>query len=183
VVPNGFTQKLWRNTNTIKNTKAADTFLHRKLKTLNNPDSHPPNTNGDNSSVDNFLPVRSKYFQHVTASYNENGDDCHTEHESKIDTRIEDIILQKFLSFIESAKGHQIAVSTVMTCVWNASEQIQNYLGDKLTTRENRRIRELYLRIIRHPNIEVVKHKPQLIVRWSNGELPSETLDLEFNSA
>jgi hypothetical protein len=116
-------------------------------------------------------------------SYDRNKNDArHNEHESKVDTGIEDIILQKILLIIESAKGNQIAVSIAMTCVWNASEQIQNYLGDKLTTRENRRIRDLYLRIIRHPNIEVIKHKPQLIVKWSDKELPSKTLDLDLES-
>jgi hypothetical protein len=133
-----------------------------------------------NSATNNFPSSEESNFQSVTLSHDRiKNDACHTEHESRIDTGIEDIILQKILSIIESAKGHQIAISTVMTCIWNASEQIQNYLGDKLTTRENKRIRDLYLRIIRHPNIEVVKHKPQLIVRWSDKESSSETLDLE----
>ena len=124
------------------------------------------------NQLNNFpSPEGSEIFQSVTMSSDRSEDDaCHTEHESNIDTGIEDIILKKILLIIESTKGHQIAVSTVITCVWNTSEQIQNYLGDKLTTRENRRIRDLFLRIIRHPNIEVVKHKPQLIVRWSDKE-------------
>ena len=46
-------------------------------------------------------------------------------------------------------------------------KQIRTYLGDKLTQRENKRVKNLCLKIIRHPNIEVVKHKPQLVVRWS----------------
>ena len=121
-------------------------------------------------------------FQRVTASHDRNEDDvCHTELELTIDTGIEEIILQKILSVIESAKGHQIAVSTAVTSVWDASEQIRNYLGDKLTTRDNRRIRDLYLKIIRHPSIEVIKHKPQLIVKWSDKELSSETLDLDYD--
>ncbi len=139
--------------------------------------------NSNNKSAGNFPSFEgSKNSQSVTLSHDRSKDNaCHTEYESKIDTVIEDIILQKILSTIESAKGHRIAVSTVVTCVWNASEQIQNYLGDKLTTRENRRIKDLYLRIIRHPNIEVVKHKPQLIVRWSEKGLTSETSDQDSN--
>jgi hypothetical protein len=132
-----------------------------------------------NSAAGDFLLPEGSNFQSVTVSHDRNKNDaCHTEHESKIDTEIEDTILQKILSNIKSAKGHPIVVSTVVTCVWNSSEQIQKYLGDKLTTRENRRIRDLYLRIIRHPNIEVVKHKPQLIVKWSDKEpSSSETVD------
>lgn len=138
--------------------------------------------NSNNDSVNNFpVPVGSKYFQRVTASHDRNDDDCHTEFESKINSRIEDIVLQEVLSIIESAKGLQITVGTAVASAWNAHEQIRNYLGDKLTTRDNRRIRDLYLRIIRHPSIEVIKHKPQLIVRWSDKELPSKTLDQESN--
>ena len=149
---------------------------------MNNLDSRPPNTDGDNSSVDNFLPVRSKYFQRVTASHDENGDSCHTEFESEINSETEDILLREVLSFIESAEGLEIAVSTAVTSVWNRHEQIRNYLGNTLTTRDNGRIRGLYLRIIRHPNIEVIKHKPQLIVRWADKESPSEKSDQDSNS-
>ena len=124
--------------------------------------------------------MRSKYFQHVTASHDENGDDCH-EFESKINSETEDILCLEVLSFIESAEGLEIVVSTAVTSVWNRHEQIRNYLGDKLTTRDNGRIRGLYLRIIRHPNIEVIKHKPQLIVRWCKKESP-ETSDQDSHS-
>ena len=54
----------------------------------------------------------SKYFQRVTVSHDKNSDDCHTEFESKINSRSEDITYQEVLSIIESAKGLQIAVST-----------------------------------------------------------------------
>jgi hypothetical protein len=98
-----------------------------------------------------------------------------------VNTAIEDIALQVVLSVIESAKGDQIAVSTVVASVWSTHAQIQNYLGDTLTTRDNGRIRELYLRIIRHPNTEVIKHKPQLIVKWSDKKPSSKALDPESN--
>ncbi|HZD33831.1 MAG TPA: hypothetical protein VE130_01385, partial [Nitrososphaeraceae archaeon] len=104
----------------------------------------------DGNSTNNLpTPLRPKYFQRVTASHDENDDICHTGLNSKIDTGIENRALQEVLSVIESAKGHQIAVSTAVTSVWDAHEQIRNFFGTKLTTRENRRIRDLYLRIIR----------------------------------
>jgi hypothetical protein len=131
----------------------------------------------DNSTKNLLAPLGSKYFQRVTASYDENDDICHMGSDSKIDTRIENIPLQEVLSVIESAKSHDIAVSTAVASTCNAHNQIRNYLGDKLTTRENRRIRDLYLRIIRHPNIEVIKYKPQLIVKWLDKEQSSETVD------
>lgn len=41
-------------------------------------------------------------------------------------------------------------------------------MGEKLTQRENKRVKNLCLMIIRHQNIEVVKYKPQLVVKWSS---------------
>jgi hypothetical protein len=149
---------------------------NNKVQSLNRSDSYQDLdvadiiNDSDIDSANNFpVPVGSKYFQRVTASH----DNCHTEFESKINSRIEDIALQEVLSIIESAKGLQIAVSSAVASARNKREQIRKYLGDKLTTRDNRRIRDLYLRIIRHPSIEVIKHKPQLIVRWSDKESSS----------
>jgi hypothetical protein len=136
----------------------------------------------DGNSTNNLPASRgSKYFQRVTESCDENDDIYHTGSNSKIDTGIENRALQEVLSVIESAKGYQVAVSTAVASTHNAHEQIRNYLGDKLTTRENRKIRDLYLNVIRHPNIEVIKHKPQLIVRWSDQEPSSETVDQDSN--
>jgi hypothetical protein len=42
----------------------------------------------------------------------------------------------------------------------------KNYIGDKLTQRENKRVKRLCLKIIRNENVQVVKYKPQLVVRW-----------------
>jgi hypothetical protein len=122
--------------------------------------------------VENQLVERRYEIFNLTVSNNPNLNSKYN-----VDTAIENIALQEVLFIIESAKGHQIVVSTAVASTHNAHEQIRNYLGDKLTTKENRRIRDLYLRVIRHPNIEVIKYKPQLIVKWSDKEPSSETVD------
>ena len=157
------------------------------LSVSNNPnlnskdsDDNDPETQPKKQFIDD-INLRKKYkesettFEHVTVSHNQSKGGSRTGLESRIDTAIEDIALQEVLSVIESVNGYQIAVRNAVISVWGAHRQIRNYLGDKLTTRENRKIKDLYLRIIRHPNIEVIKHKPQLIVRWSD----KETLNLE----
>lgn len=164
------------------------------LSVSNNPnlnskdsDDNDPETQPKKQFIDDINNLRKKYkesettFEHVTVSHDQSKGGSRTGFESKIDTAIEDIALQEVLSLIESAKGNQIAVDTVVASVWSTHEQIRNYLGDTLTTRDNGRIRELYLRIIRHPDIEVIKYK-QLIVRWSDKESPSETPDQDSNS-
>jgi hypothetical protein len=80
----------------------------------------------------------------------------------------EHLVLDQILDTIKLANGSQIAVNSAIQSACSMNEEIRAYLGDKLTSRENRKVRDLCLLIIRHPNIEVIKHKPQLIVRWSS---------------
>jgi hypothetical protein len=77
-------------------------------------------------------------------------------------------VLEAILDEIKSANGSQVAVNAVISSSCSKSEEIRAYLGDKLTSRENRKVRDLFLMIIRHPDIDVVQHKPQLVVRWSS---------------
>jgi hypothetical protein len=79
-------------------------------------------------------------------------------------------IFQEILTIIEEANGFQVAVNSAIQTAYNRSEQVRNYFGDKLTQRENKRVKNLCLKVIRHSNIEVVKHRPQLVVKWSAAE-------------
>jgi hypothetical protein len=106
----------------------------------------------------------SNHFQRVTLSRR------HTPGESdnrSVPADLEAITLQETLSIIKAANGSQLVVNTCIASVHNNNEQIRIYLGDNLTSRDNRKVRDLCLKIIRHHNIEVIKHKPQLIVRWA----------------
>jgi hypothetical protein len=74
--------------------------------------------------------------------------------------------LDKILEVIRGANGSEIAFNFVVESVYSQDERIKLYLCKKLTSRENKKVRNLALEIIRNKNIHVVKTKPQLIVRW-----------------
>jgi hypothetical protein len=111
----------------------------------------------------------SESFQHVTLS--------HDNTQSKIikkgnnqDSTQRLPILDRILEEIRKANGSVVSVATVLEFLHRQFEFVRIYLGNKLTQRENRKVRQLYLDIIHTNDIEVVKHKPQLIVRWINCE-------------
>ena len=53
------------------------------------------------------------------------------------------------------------------------SEIVKGYFKDekKLTQRDSRTVQNLFVEINRHPNIEVVKKKPQIVVKWIEQEV------------
>jgi hypothetical protein len=106
----------------------------------------------------------SNDFQRVTPSH------CHTPVESAsrpaTPTDLGDIVFEEVLSIIKAANGSQLVVNTCIASGHSNNELVRTYLGDNLTSRDNRKVRDLCLKIIRHHNIEVVKHKPQLVVKW-----------------
>ena len=113
-------------------------------------------------------------LQHVTQSHGHTLSSSLSEEEDEgLDdaTKAEvDPVFQEILAIVEEANGFQVAVNSVIQTAYNRSEQVRKYLGDKLTQRENKRVKNLCLKIIRHANIEVVKHRPQLVVKWSMAE-------------
>ena len=102
----------------------------------------------------------SNRFQHVTVTWSlvDSSDDFR-------------YTLDKILEVIRGANGSEIAFNFVVESVHSQKERIKTYLGEKLTSRENKKVRNLALEIIRNKNIEVVKHKPQLLVRWNYSEV------------
>jgi hypothetical protein len=80
--------------------------------------------------------------------------------------------LQEILKIIQLSHGSIIAVNYAIESVCKNNETVRNYLGNKLTSRENRNVRDLVSNVIRHPNIKIIKNKPQLLVKWfeSNGD-------------
>jgi DNA-binding transcriptional ArsR family regulator len=134
----------------------------------------------DKSIQDNFnniqkineSPWESNQFQRVTMSQS-HGLRTHAQLSSATifpahASPEEKVVLEAILDEIKSVAGSHVAVNAVISSAYNKNEAIRSYLGDKLTSRENRKVRDLCLMIIRHPNIEVVKYKPQLVVRWSS---------------
>lgn len=92
----------------------------------------------------------------------------HTPLESEVEDPEENAVFEAVLGIIKKAQGSKIAVNSAIQSAYRRSEQVRTNLGGKLTQRENKRVKNLCLKIITHKNIEVIKHKPQLIVKWSN---------------
>ena len=84
------------------------------------------------------------------------------------------LVTQQTLDIIKETNGSQVAVNTAIQSAYNRSEQARKYFGDKLTQRENKRVKNLCVAIIRNKNIVVVKHKPQLVVKWTCIEKTAE---------
>lgn len=74
--------------------------------------------------------------------------------------------LQEILKAIQLSHGSIIAINYAIGSVCKNNETVRNYLGVKLTSRENRNVRDLVSNVIRHPNIKIIKNKPQLLVKW-----------------
>lgn len=129
------------------------------------------NLNDDNIEKNNVPLWGSKSFEHVTMSYETKeveGDQSSYQISSHIRESDGDkyIALQEILKVIKLAHGSTIAVNYAIESACKNNKLVRDYLGDKLTSRENRNVRDLVSNIIRHPNIKVIKHKPQLIVCW-----------------
>ena len=113
----------------------------------------------------------SESNEHVTRSHSEE-----KEEENQIQYQISPTItdtdgikytaLQEILKVIQLSRGSIMAVNYAIGSVCKNNETVRNYLGDKLTSRENRNVRDLVLNVIRHPNVKIIKNKPQLLVKW-----------------
>jgi hypothetical protein len=134
------------------------------------------NVNLDSNSIsiekNNTSPRGSKFFQ--TQSHG------HTENEiikEKIDNE-KIAVLKLMLDAIKNAGGSIVSVVDILNSVYTKNEIVRAYIGNKLTQRENRKIRQLYVDIIRSGNyIRVEKYKPQLLLSWTdtNQGVPSSS--------
>ncbi len=117
-----------------------------------------------------------KSYERVTASHEKN---CHTSSETPLIFKENNdegdntfnSIFQEILNIIKFANGSSISFNSVIGSANENSEAFRNYLGDKLTARENRLVRDIQLKTIRHTNVEVIKYKPQLLIRWIDSSL------------
>lgn len=75
-------------------------------------------------------------------------------------------LLEIMLEGIKNAGGSIVSVADILNSVLAKNQIVSAQIGDKLTQRENRKIRQLYADIIHNRNIRVVKHKPKLLVKW-----------------
>jgi hypothetical protein len=93
-----------------------------------------------------------------------------TESEEEIvgsdNSEMHNLALSEILEVIKEANGSQISFNAAIDAAWSRNELVRTYIGDKLTLRENKKVRNLAVEIVHHPNIEVVKTRPQIIIRW-----------------
>jgi len=172
-----------------KNNVGADDFVGQKrgliddleksstIKEDNNEKSHYDSLRESSiSDIQNTEKIieslsGSESFEHVTRSHAEEDEEEH-QTQYPVSPAITDsdgikyIALKELLKTIQLSDGSLIAVNYAMRSVCRNNETIRNYLGDKLTSRENRNVRDLVSNIIRHPNIKIIKNKPQLLVKW-----------------
>jgi hypothetical protein len=83
--------------------------------------------------------------------------------------------LHQIAEKLKRSDGSTIAFNTIVETIHSQNERIKIYLGEKLTSRENKKVRNLAVETIRNKNIEVVKHKPILLVRWIEPTDPDDT--------
>ena len=141
------------------------------------------NNKGCNTSSDNIFDKQLKSeeknnaplwgsdsFQHVTVTRS------HDQHE---DVANHNLTLKEVLNLIKEANGSQIGFNTAVESACSRNQSVRKYLGDKLTSRENKKVRRL-AEIMHHKNIEVIKTRPEIILRWidaiKNEKYPSEII-------
>jgi hypothetical protein len=156
----------------------ANTSLPEKCNQMDEFNNNITTTTESFKEKDNAPPI-PKSFEHVTASHEKN---CHTsseipltfkENNDEVDST-SNSIFQEILDKTKLANGSSISFNSVIESACENSEAVRNYLGDKLTSRENRLVRDLQLRLIRQRDVEVIKYKPQLLVRWNDADSVSD---------
>jgi hypothetical protein len=144
------------------------------LQTQENPTSKKDDTSlwGSNS------------LEPVTLSHSTT-DECEVEGEQqspyhiptliKENNGIKNVAFKEILKVIRSKQGSAISVNFAIECACANSEAVKNYLNGKMTSRENRDVRDIVSNIVRHYNIDVIKQKPQIVVKWSENKDDSLT--------
>ena len=74
--------------------------------------------------------------------------------------------LLQMLAEIKSADEEIIDVYETIQRAYKKYDNIRFLLGDNPTQKENKIVKKLCVTIIRHPNIQPVKYRPKLLVKW-----------------
>ena len=128
-------------------------------------DEYKVKENNLNNQKNNSSLQDEKCFTHVTTSH----ENCHTEKIEDYTTNKQLVpknVIEDILKEIRDENGI-IALGNALQLACQKSEMVRDYLRDeKLTARDSRKVRNLFVEINRHPKVEVVKKKPQLVVKW-----------------
>lgn len=175
----------------IKNLDGCDNFNAEKISAYSNVDNSNESTNKNSIqtsasesdgniqldavfSKSNLTELKEKsnvplgvgLIQHVATSHSHTQNQTINYEADNQDSKENRLILDQILDEIRNANGLVVSVATVLEFAYRRYESVRIYIGEKLTQRENRKVRQLYLAIIHTKDIEVVKHKPQLLVKW-----------------
>ena len=127
------------------------------------------------SNLQKIVRLGLKNFQHVTVSH----ENCHKESEERVNknTNIPKIVINEILDIIKNENG-LISLGYTLQLACKKSQIVRDFVKDeKLTSRESRKVRNLFVEIIRHPNIKVLKNKPELVVKWIKDENEKEMIN------
>jgi hypothetical protein len=161
----------------IANSKSEEDPNYNNNNNQQSCDNKPIEDISNNAEKNDASFWGFKHFQHVTQSHGHKQSSTKEGLNDAAKGEEEGKVLEEILATIKDSNSFQIAVNSAIQSTYNRNEQVRAYLGDKLTQRENKRVKTLCLKINRHPNIEVVKYKPQLIVRWTSPQTGQDSHD------
>src|SRR5215204_6186781 len=85
-------------------------------------------------------------------------------------------VVENILKIIIEEHG-QIALNYALQSACEKSSTVKEFLkNEKLSARDSRKVRNIFVEINRHPNVKAIKNKPQLIVKWIKQEEKEEVL-------
>ena len=74
-----------------------------------------------------------------------------------------------------------ISLGYALQLACQRSEIVKEYFKDEeINSRDSRKVKNLFVEINRHPNIKVVKRKPELVVKWI--ERKEEVISQQLNT-
>lgn len=123
------------------------------------------NVNSSSNEKNNAYVWGSKQFRHVTVTRSHERKDEQSDDQDSFEYTVKQIVEK-----LKQANGSQIAFSSALQSVYYQEEKVKTYLGNNLTSRGNRKVRNIAVAVLRHENIDPVKYKPQLVLRWKSPE-------------
>ncbi len=125
----------------------------------------------------NSVSLGSENLQHVTLSHESYDKELEEATVKKNDTNINAHIINEILSIIKNENG-AIELGSALKLTCQKSEVVKDFLRDekKLTQRESKKVRNIFLEINRHPNIKTLKRKPELVVKWITADEEKEMI-------
>ncbi len=93
----------------------------------------------------------------------------------------EDAVFEQIVGAIRETIGAEISVDPIIESLRMKNEHVKEYFGQIAIQKDNPIIKNIYLRIIRHNNIEVVRHRPDLVVKWVKEQNTEHQLSSDYD--